>query len=198
MALLVAMGIALIGVLLVASWVVAVVWPSWQVRSLIGFDGIRWLVGGFTESVNSPLLVWLLVWSVAMGTLRESGLLSLIMRRLHGMAIGYRERIALWVSIGEAVLFLALFFLLAFAPHALLRNVVGGLLPSAFSRGVVPAMAFVVTVSSLSYGWLSGTCMSVVDAFRWMKQGVERAAAWLVVYLVWIQVVEAVKFVLYT
>ena len=76
-------------VLVLLSWVLTAVMPNIAMRSLLSAEGIRWFFGHFTQSLATPLLVWLVLGLIACGTLRASGLLAL--RR----PLGFRERFAL-------------------------------------------------------------------------------------------------------
>ena len=61
-------------VLVLASWLITAAMPDVFPRSLLSTEGIRWFFGTFTANLQSPWLVWLLLISIAWGTLRASGL----------------------------------------------------------------------------------------------------------------------------
>ena len=63
-------------VLVLASWLITAAMPDVFPRSLLSPEGIRWFFGTFTANLQSPWLVWLLLISIAWGTLRASGLLN--------------------------------------------------------------------------------------------------------------------------
>lgn len=67
-------------VLVLASWLITAAMPDVFPRSLLSPEGIRWFFGTFTANLQSHWLVWLLLISIAWGTLRASGLLNTIIR----------------------------------------------------------------------------------------------------------------------
>lgn len=100
-------------------------------RSLLSPEGIRWFFGTFTTNLQSPWLVWLLLISIAWGTLRASGLLKYD----HKV---YRQRNALRLVCLEFVLFIGVMLLLTLIPHAILLNVMGGYASSSFPEASCP------------------------------------------------------------
>ena len=62
--------------LVLVSWLITAAMPDVFPRSLLSPEGIRWFFGTFTANLQSPWLVWLLLISIAWGTLRASGLLN--------------------------------------------------------------------------------------------------------------------------
>ena len=79
--------------------------PNIAMRSLLSAEGIRWFFGHFTQSLATPLLVWLVLGLIACGTLRASGLLAL--RR----PLGFRERFALRVVAAEGAVVVVIMLL---------------------------------------------------------------------------------------
>ena len=110
-------------------------------RSMLSPEGIRWFFGSFTENMESPWLVGLLLICIAWGTLQTSGL-------LHFDRTIYRHRNALRLVLIELVLFVAVILLLTVVPHAILLNVMGGIEASSFSRSILPYICFAVIVMS--------------------------------------------------
>lgn len=181
--------------IIVGSWIAAAAWPEANIRSLISFDGVRWMLGSFTDSLLSPLLVWMLVWAVAVGTLRRSGLAAVLAARSCPARRSYRERIALMIVVAELLVAVALLVLTTAVPHAILLNAEGGLYPGVFSRCVVPACAFVVLVCSLSYGMTSGRFGSFADAYEAMTGGIRAWSGGMLLYILVMLVVMSVRFV---
>lgn len=87
-------------VLVLASWLITAAMPDVFPRSLLSPEGIRWFFGTFTANLQSPWLVWLLLISIAWGTLRASGLLNYDPKV-------YRQRNALRLVCLEFVLFIS-------------------------------------------------------------------------------------------
>ncbi len=97
-------------VLVLASWLITAAMPEVFPRSLLSPEGIRWFFGTFTANLQSPWLVWLLLISIAWGTLRASGLLNYD----HKV---YRQRNALRLVCLEFVLFIGVMLLLTLIPQ---------------------------------------------------------------------------------
>ena len=57
--------IVLGGVFIIGAWIVSAVFPEYQIRSVLGNDGIRWLLGHFTDNLCTPLLVWIVLLALA-------------------------------------------------------------------------------------------------------------------------------------
>lgn len=62
-------------VLILTSWLLTAAMPESFPRSLLSAEGIRWFFGRFVGNVESPLLVWLLLFSFMLGALQHSGIL---------------------------------------------------------------------------------------------------------------------------
>lgn len=137
-------------VLILTSWLLTAAMPESFPRSLLSAEGIRWFFGRFVGNVESPLLVWLLLFSFMLGALQHSGI-------LHYRSSEYRQRIAMRLALFEGIFFLLLILALVLVPHAILLNVMGGLLPSSFSASIVPYCCFSLMVMSVSFGVMSGT-----------------------------------------
>ena len=74
--------------LIILSWILSTTMTE-GVRSLLSSEGIRWFFGSFTGIIASPLLVWLLLALIAIGSVQKSGLTAW---KRH-----YRDRLALRV-----------------------------------------------------------------------------------------------------
>lgn len=112
-------------VLILTSWLLTAAMPENFPRSLLSAEGIRWFFGRFVGNVESPLLVWLLLFSFMLGALQHSGI-------LHYRSSEYRQRIAMRLALFEGIFFLLLILALVLVPHAILLNVMGGPLAQQF------------------------------------------------------------------
>lgn len=173
-------------VLVLLSWILAATMTE-GVRSLLSGEGLRWLFGRFARFVASPPLAWLLLLLIAGGCLVRSQLLS---RRQ-----GYRDRIALRFSLAFLLAYVAFLLLLTAMPHALLLSATGSLFPSAFSAGLVPAVAFGLVLVSVAYGSVSGRFRSLGDVLDSLSFGIRRGAPLFFVYILLIQFYESLRFV---
>lgn len=179
--------------LILGSWMVEAAAPEWGVRSLISYDGVRWLLGSFADTVSTPLLVWLVVVAVACGAAKESGLAHVVR---HRRPLQYRERLGLGLVASELVLMVVVMVLLTCLPHALLLNTTGHLYPGPFTESLVPLAAFTLLVCALSYGATSGRLSSLAQLSRALTSGLRLFAPAFPVYLLLMQLIGSIKFIL--
>lgn len=177
--------------LLVLSWLLSAALPG-SARSLLSGEGIRWFFGSFSQMVASSSLVWLLLLLSAWGCLRSSGLQSAVGRR---RALPYRERIALRVSFAFIVIYVVILSLLVLMPHAILLSASGRLFPSAFSRALVPSVAFGLCLASVSFGVVSGRLPSLPAVLRSLSVGLSDGSPLIILYILLIQFIESLRFV---
>lgn len=175
-------------VLVLASWLITAAMPDVFPRSLLSPEGIRWFFGTFTANLQSPWLVWLLLISIAWGTLRASGLLSYD----HKV---YRQRNALRLVCLEFVLFIGVMLLLTLIPpHAILLNVMGGYASSSFSRSILPYICFMIIVMAQSFGVVSQRLNSIEAMGEAMADGVRLSAPLFIIYIFVIQLYSSVDY----
>ena len=178
-------------VLILLSWILSATGME-GVRSLLSSEGIRWFVGGFTDIVDSTLLVWLIILFIALGAFQKSGLPSL-MHANNQMT--YREKTALRVSIALFVVYVAVILLLTAIPHAILLSATGSLFPSPFSRSIIPLTAFGISMVSVVYGMMSGRLIVLTDVLDALSHGIGKGAPVFVLYILMIQFVRSMWFV---
>ena len=182
--------------LFILSWLLSATRME-GVRSLISSEGIRWFrwfFGSWQTLFASPLLVWLLLCLIAWGSLRKSGLIRFFtFSPSHPFT--FRDRLALRVSLVFLVIYLVILALLTLTPHAILLSATGHLFPSAFSRSLVPVIAFGVCLVSVTFGLVSGRLRSLADILDALSNGIARGASLIVIYLFAIQLFESFRFV---
>ena len=181
----VAFGVAEL-LLVILSWLLSATRLD-GVRSLISSEGIRWFVGEFTYTLASPLLVWLLLALVALGCLQRSGLMS--------RGRGYRDRVALRVSLSFIIIYVVIICLITLMPHAILLSVTGSLFPSAFSRALVPIICFGIGVLSISFGMVSGRLHTLTDILDALTFGLQQGAPLIILYIMFFQFYASLLFV---
>lgn len=174
-------------ILSLVSWLITAAMPDEFPRSLLSQEGIRWFFGSFTANLESPWLVWLLLISIAFGTLRSCG----ILRYDHTV---YRQRNALRLVAIEFVIFIGVLLLLTIIPHAILLNVMGGLASSSFSRSFLPYICFMTVVMSLSFGIGSQQFESIEAMGEAMSDGIRWAAPLFVIYILLIQLYSSIDY----
>ena len=174
-------------ILVLLSWLITAAMPDVFPRSMLSPEGIRWFFGSFTDNLESPWLVWLLLISIAWGTLQGSGI-------LHYDRTIYRHRNALRLVSVEFVLFLSVILLLTIVPHAILLNVMGGIEASSFSRSILPYICLAIIVMSLSFGVVSNRFMGVEAIGETLSDGLRPAAPYFVIYILVNQLYSSIEY----
>lgn len=177
---------------------VALVLLSWLLsatqggaRSLLSSEGIRFFFGGFVDMLRKPLLVWLLLLSMAWGCLQTSGLLQFFSKPL---ALPRRRQALIFLFVITAV-YAGVLLILTLTPQAVLLSATGQLWPSPFSHALIPVIAFGVILLSVVYGLLSRRFLSMADVCQSLTQGIADAAPLLLLYVLTMQLVGALRFV---
>ena len=198
----VALLLALV-VLVLVSWLLSAT-KGEGVRSLLSSEGIRFFFGGFTDMLLKPLLVWLLLLSMAWGCLRQSGLpqsLTFISQKKHNDSnqqnykspLGNRKGIFLLLVM--LVVYVGVVLLLTISPQAVLLSATGQLWPSPFSHALVPMITFGVLMLSVTYGLLTRRFLSIADVCQSLIQGIISATPLLLLYVLAMQFFGALRFV---
>ena len=177
-------------VLVLVSWLLSATQGD-GVRSLLSSEGIRFFFGGFTDMLRKPLLVWLLLLSMAWGCLRESGLLQFFSEPLQH----HRRRQTLILLSVVSTLYIGIMMLLTVTPQAVLLSAIGQLWPSPFSHALVPVIAFGVVMLSVVYGLMARRFLSMADVCQSLTHGIVLAAPLFLLYILVMQFVGALCFV---
>jgi aminobenzoyl-glutamate transport protein len=182
--------------LVLLSWLLSAAMTE-GVRSMLSGVGVRWFFGSFVDVLASPWLVWLLLLAMAGGSLWESRLLHVAVRRpaKSNAAPNYRQRVALLTVVAFLLLYVAAIVALTAIPHAVLLSATGRLFPSAFSRALVPVVAFGVAVAGMVFGLMSGRFQTVADAVASLSNGVSRCAPLFLLYILAAQILASLHFV---
>lgn len=181
--------------LILFSWILAAAYPELPVRSLLSSEGIRWFLGQFTDNMQTPLLVWLLLCSIAYGAVRESRIIPAVKSCLYGKYLSYRQKVALWLVLSELMLSVTVMSLLGGMPHAILLSVTGDLFPSSFSRSIIPVSAFCISVFSVTFGVVSGKQKTFNDVFNMLTIGIVYTLPLWLLYVLGIQFYCSLLFV---
>lgn len=182
-------ALALAEVLLVLlSWFLSATQAA-EVRSLLSSEGIRWFFAHFVDWLSRPLLVWIVLLSMAGGVLRRSGLLS-----LKGAG---RHRLALRTTIFVLIVYTGIILLLTAMPHALLLSAMGSLWQSPFSRAFVALIAFGIIICSMAYGYTIRTFTSFADVCQSLVDGLGKSAPLVVIYVFVMQFYESLRYVFF-
>ncbi len=175
--------------LIIVSWFLSVT-TGGSVRPLLSAEGLRWFCGSFSAMLASPLLVNLLLLSMAWGCLAQSRLVETADRRTD-----YRQKSAFRVAMLVLVAGVAGILALAFTPHTVLLSATGQLWPSPFSRALVPMLALLAVVVASAYGRASGHFKSFSDVVTSLVSGISSAAPVLVLYVFGMQFYESLRYV---
>ncbi|MDD6553535.1 MAG: ABC transporter substrate-binding protein [Prevotellaceae bacterium] len=173
-----------------ASWLVTAMMPELSWHSLLSSEGIRWFFGQFVRLQLSPLLLWLIIGSMAYGAFTGCGVTRL--RR----PLGYSDRLALRWSVITALIGIAVMTVLVALPHALLLSVTGDLFPSAFSRSLIPFICLQTIISSLTFGVLSGRLSDVFSCIVVVTRGIAKAAPLFLIEVLAMELYRSVEFIL--
>lgn len=178
-------------VLILVSWILSATMME-GVRSLLSSEGIRWFVGGFTDMLASPFLVWFIILLLAFGSYWQSGVASLFTSR---SLFTYREKIALRVSLILLIIYCGVVALLTLPPHAILISATGNLFPSAFSRSLIPLIAFGICLFSITFGVMSGRMKTLSDILDSLSFGIRKGAPFFILYILLMQFYQSLRFV---
>ncbi|NPD91454.1 AbgT family transporter [Xylanibacter muris] len=179
-------------VLFVGAWLFAAGFPDMGIRSLLSAEGIRWVFSNFISSLQTPLLIYIILVFMAYGCVRESGILSLA-HFFKGVA--YRQRLALWFTLAVVVLYIGMIVFLTCIPHALLLSVTGELWPSPFSAALVPVISVGVMFVTVVYGGVSGSFHSFSDVIIAVCSGISSASPVIFLYILAMQFCSCVLYV---
>ena len=177
--------------LVILSWLLSAMRVE-GVRSLLSSEGIRWFFSSFSDLVASPVLVWLLVLMCALGCLQKSRVTTIFSGK---KSINFRDRLALYVALVFLLIYVVIIILLTLMPHAILLSATGHLFPSAFSRSLVPIIAFGISIFSVAFGLMSGVMRNLSDILQALSFGIAKGAPLLVFYLFAVQLVGCLRFV---
>lgn len=173
--------------LILLSWLLSATMTE-GVHSLLTPEGTRWLVGHFSDIVASPLLVWLLLLSMAWGAV-----LPLVQRP---SPVG-QHREAFLIACAFLILYIVVVLLLTVVPHAVLLSATGSLFPSPFSRNIIPIGCLGVFIFTTTFGITSGLLKSFDDVCRSLTSGIAQCAPLFLLYIFLIQFCESLRFVFF-
>ena len=177
--------------LVILSWLLSAMRVE-GVRSLLSSEGIRWFFSSFNDLIASPVLVGLLVLMCALGCLQKSRVTTIFGGK---KSINFRDRLALYVALAFLLIYVVIIILLTLMPHAILLSATGHLFPSAFSRSLVPIIAFGICIFSVAFGLMAGVMRNLSDILQALSFGIAKGAPLLVFYLFAVQLVGCLRFV---
>lgn len=177
----------------ILSWMIKTLYPDFNGRSLLSGEGVRWFLGNFTNNVASNILVWIILIGLSWGSIRASNILQ-VFKRSH--TLSYRERLGFRVVLIEIMIWVIVIVLLSFIPHAAMLSITGQLFPSSFSKSIVPLIAFIALFSSITYGLIIGRLRKGNLIIEALSNGIKQIAPYIIIYIILVQLIYSIKFVL--
>lgn len=177
----------------ILSWMIKTIYPEFNGRSLLSGEGVRWFLGNFTNNVASNILVWIILIGLSWGAIRASNILQ-VFKRSH--TLSYRERLGFRVVLIEIMIWGIVIVLLSFIPHAAMLSITGQLFPSSFSKSIVPLIAFIALFSSITYGLIIGRLRKGNLIIEALSNGIKQIAPYIIIYIILVQLIYSIKFVL--
>lgn len=174
--------------LMLVSWLLSAAFPDSGIRSLLSSEGLRWFFGHFSHQLATPLLLCLLLLTMAYGVFRRCGILT--------YRATFRERRALTMTLLLAVVAVAVILLLTAVPHAVMLSAMGTLWPSPFSRALLPMLCFIVIALTAFYGIMAGYLNNLSDVYDALLYGIRQGAPLLLFYLLIAQLFLSVCYTL--
>lgn len=160
--------------LVLLSWLLTAAMPFASFQSLLSASGIRWFLGNFTLNLANPLLVYIILITIASGSVLSSGLYAairdIVVLRDTGV-LSSQQWFALRATLGLLLVEIIVVLLLTVLPHAVLLSITGSLFPSSFSAGIIPIFAFILTTVALFYSVLSGKFHTMFEIGQCMCAG---------------------------
>lgn len=175
------------------SWIISATFPETNMHSLISSEGLRWYSSNIVDKMASPLLIWIMLLSMAYGCMRGSGILSVFAR---GYRMTYRERTGLYFMLLIALTYALIILWLTINPGSILLSVTGNIWPSPFSLGLVPIICVGICLSCIIYSIVSGRCSSTIDVFISLTSGLSSASPIILIYILSITIYHSVCYVL--
>ena len=177
----------------ILSWMIKTIYPDFNGRSLLSGEGVRWFLGNFTNNVASNIFVWIILIGLSWGSIRASNILQ-VFKRSH--TLSYRERLGFRVVLIEIMIWFIVIALLSFIPHAAMLSITGQLFPSSFSKSIVPLIAFIALFSSITYGLIIGRLRKGNLIIEALSNGIKQIAPYIIIYIILVQLIYSIKFVL--
>ena len=177
----------------ILSWMIKTIFPEFNGRSLLSGEGVRWFLGNFTKNVASNVLVWIILLGLSWGAIHSSKIIQVLK---YSHILSYKERLGLQIILIEIMVWFSGIVLLSFVPHATMLSITGELFSSSFSKSIIPLIAFIVLLNSISYGFIVGRFRKGSQIIEALSKGIKQITPYIIIYIMFIQLFYSVKFVL--
>ena len=174
------------------SWIFKAVNPELPLRSLLSAEGIRWMVGSIGDNLAGRGLVWLLLGSMAFGSVKFCGILD-VPRKWKAMS--FWDHFGLMVALAELLVIVVLTLLLTVLPHAVLLGVTGNLYPSSFSKSLFFIVCLSVCFISVSFGVVSSRLRSLEEVCDCLVAGIAYTLPLWLIYVLAIELYASLQFI---
>ena len=174
------------------SWIFKAVNPELPIRSLLSAEGIRWMVGSIGDNLAGRGLVWLLLGSMAFGSVKFCGILD-VPRKWKAMS--FWDHFGLMVALAELLVIVVLTLLLTVLPHAVLLGVTGNLYPSSFSKSLFFIICLSVCFISVSFGVVSSRLRSLEEVCDCLVAGIAYTLPLWLIYVLAIELYASLQFI---
>ena len=174
------------------SWIFKAVNPELPIRSLLSAEGIRWMVGSIGDNLAGRGLVWLLLGSMAFGSVKFCGILD-VPRKWKAMS--FWDRFGVMVALAELLVIVVLALLLTVLPHAVLLGVTGNLYPSSFSKSLFFIVCLSVCFISVSFGVVSSRLRSLEEVCDCLVAGIAYTLPLWLIYVLAIELYASLQFI---
>ena len=179
-------------VAVLGSWIFKAVNPELPIRSLLSAEGIRWMVGSIGDNLAGRGLVWLLLGSMAYGSVRFCGILD-VPRKWKSMS--FWDHFGLMVALAELVVIVVLVLLLTILPHAVLLGVSGNLFPSSCSKSLFSMVGLLVCLICVSFGVVSSRLRSLEEVCDCLVGGIADTLPLWLIYVLGIELYASLQFI---
>ena len=170
-------------VAVLGSWIFKAVNPELPIRSLLSSEGIRWMVGHFGDNLAGRGLVWLLLGSMAYGSVRFCGILD-VPRKWKAMS--FWDHFGLMVALAELLVIVVLMLLL---------TVTGNLYPSSFSKSFFLMVCLSVYFISVAFGVVSSRLRSLEEVCDCLVAGIVYTLPLWLIYILAIELYASLRFI---
>lgn len=150
------------------------------------------MVGNFGDNLAGRGLVWLLLGSMAYGSVRFCGILDVPRKR---KAMSFWDHFGLMVALAELLVIVVLMLLLIVLPHAVLLGVTGNLYPSSFSKSFFLMVCLSVCFISVSFGVVSSRLRSLEEVCDCLVAGIAYTLPLWLIYILAIELYASLRFV---
>lgn len=142
---------------------------------------------------------------MTLGIVRRSGFIADMRRKRAGASTdeevkdvmaNYSERLAVRLALATLTLGIIVILLLTLLPHAILLNSNGDVFNSSFSRGIIPMLCLVISISAGIYGLCTSHITlrhSIADAFAY---GIARISPLILLYILVAQIYFTLQYVM--